>query len=171
MRNAQGLSLIEVLISFSIMSIVFLALAMSQVYGFRTTRDSLEASTARDLASEQIEIIRGYGYTTYAKRTNPAYAGCPTISPSGSNDNVDAGFPDCSGSDDTVANFPGYTLAWEIAPSDGVSATDPPALYDVEVTVERDDLTYTLSNYLSCADAGEFSVTGVSCPSNSLLMP
>lgn len=168
MRHSQaGLSLIEVLISFSIVSIVFLALAMSQVYGFRTTRDSLEASTARDLASEQIEVIRGYGYASYGKRTG--YAGCSTTSPIGASNDFDEGFPTCSGIDNSIANFPGYTVSWTIAPSDDIPTTDPPALYDVEVTVERDDLTYVLSSYLSCADAGDLSVTNVPCPEESLL--
>lgn len=158
MRNTQGLSLIEVLISFSIMSIVFLALAMSQVYGFRTTRDALEASTARDLASEQIEIIRSYGYASYQD--------CPTTSPSGASADFDDGFPTCSGSDDTINNFPGYTVAWTIALPDDtrVRVTDPPFLLDVEVTARRDDLTYVLASYLSCADAGDLSVTNIPCP-------
>jgi type II secretory pathway pseudopilin PulG len=156
MRNTQGLSLIEVLVSFSVVSIVFLALAMSQVFGFRTTRDSLEASTARDLASEQIEIIRSYGYISYQD--------CPSTSPSGASANFSDGFPSCSGSDDSIDNFPGYTLAWAIALPDDVPVTDPPFLLDVEVTVQRDDLIYVLASYLSCADAGDLSVTNIPCP-------
>ncbi len=156
MRESQGLSLIEVLISFSIMSIVFLALAMSQVYGFRTTRDSLEASTARDLASEQIEVIRGYGYASYQN--------CPATSPIGASADFDNGFPTCSGSDSRISNFPGYTLAWAIALPDNIPVTDPPFLLGVEVTVQRDDLSYVLASYLSCADAGDLSVTDIPCP-------
>lgn len=175
MKNAQGLSLIEVLVAFAVISIVFMALAMSQLTGFRATRDSVEASTARDLASRQIEIIRGYGYATYAQRTTVLgiFAGCATTSPTGSSAELDvpAPFPNCTGSDSDITNFPGYTVSWTIAPSDDVRTTDPPALYDVDVTVSRDDFTYTLASYLSCADAGELSVTGVSCPEESLLTP
>lgn len=158
MRKAQGLTIIEVLVSFSIVSIVFLALAMSQVFGFRTTRNSLEASTARDLASEQIEIIRSHGYI--------AYQDCPTTSPSGASTDFDAAFPTCSGSDGSTDSFPGYTLDWAIAPPDvtRVRVTDPPFLLDVEVSVQRDDLTYVLASYLSCADAGDLSVTNIPCP-------
>lgn len=156
MRGSQGLSLIEVLISFSIISIVFLALAMSQIYGFRTTRDALEAATARDLASEQIEIIRSHGYVSYQD--------CPTTSPTGASADFDDGFPTCSGSDDSITNFPGYTVAWTITLPDGIPVTDPPFLLGVEVTAQRDDLTYVLASYLSCADAGDLSVTNIPCP-------
>lgn len=173
MRESRGLSLIEVMIAFSIISVVFLALAMSQITGFRTTRVSLEASAARDLASRQIEVIRGYGYPTYARQITATgvYAGCTTVSPNGSSADVDVAFPTCRGSDDTISNFPGYIVSWSIAPSDDVPARDPPALYDVDVTVTKGTLTYVLASYLSCADAGEFSTTGVSCPRESLLTP
>lgn len=156
MKSAQGVSLIEVLISFSIISVVFLALAASQVTGFRVTRDSLDAAAARDLASEQIETIRSHGYA--------AYQGCPDASPSGASDDFDSGFPNCSGSDSTINNFPGYTLTWAISLPDGVPVMDPPFLLDVEVTAQRDDLNYVLASYLSCADAGDLSVTNVPCP-------
>lgn len=171
MRQSQGLSLIEVLVAFSIISIVFLALAMSQVVGFRTTQDSLEASSARDLAARQIEVIRGYGYAVYGPRTG--YTGCnsETSAPAGSSQDFDLAFPSCAGSDSTVIGFPGYTVSWDIAPAANVPVTTPPALYDVEVTVTREDLTYILASYLSCADAGEFSVTGVACPSATVLTP
>lgn len=177
MRTSQGLSLIEVLVAFSIISIVFLALAMSQTTGFRVTRDAIAVSTARDIASRQIEIIRGYGYVTYGRRaattTTPVYAGCATTSPSGSGQDIDAaGFiPRCSGTDNAITNFPNYVVSWSITPSDDVPATDPPALYDVEVRAGRGNTNYVLSTYLSCADAGELSVTGVPCPRQSLLTP
>ncbi len=173
MRDARGLSLVEVLVAFAVIAVVFMALAMSQLTGFRATRDSAEASTARDLASRQLEIIRGYGYATYAKRTTVlgVYAGCATTSPTGSSAELDRAspFPTCVGNDGDLANFPGYTVSWTVAPADDVLATDPPALYDVSVTVTRGDFAYTLASYLSCADAGELSVTGVSCPEESLL--
>lgn len=183
MKNAQGLSLLEVLIAFAVVSITFLALAMSQLTGFRVTRDSAEAATARDLASRQIEIIRGYGYATYGKRTavtatgtvTTPYEGCPT-NPAGSSAELDSAspFPNCAGSDIAITNFPGYTVSWAVAPSadaapTGGAPTDPPALYNVNVTVTRDDFTYVLASYLSCADAGETSNTGIVCPAGSLL--
>lgn len=158
-KMEQGLSLIEVLVALSIISIVFLALAMSQVFGFRTARDSLEASTARDLASRQIEVIRSYGYASYA--------GCPTSMPSGTV------APICSGSETDTSN-PGYTVAWEItnAPP-GIPTTTPPALLGVRVETQygpqSNRRAYTLASYLSCADAGNLSVTNVPCPETSLL--
>lgn len=162
-RSQEGLSLIEVLVAFSIVSIAFLALAMSQILGFRTTRDSLDAATARDLASEQMEIIRSYGYASYAERPGPpAFAGCPTAS------SADA--PPCSGSK-VKGN---YTVRWEITKtSSAFRATTPPALLSVTVEtdygVEAERRTYTLASYLSCADASDLSVTSVPCPENSLL--
>ena len=171
MNHASGLSLLEVLVSFAVSAIVFLALALSQLTGFRTTRDSQEAASARDLATRQMEVIRSHGYAVYAERTTVlgTFAGCASSSPTGSSAEVEAAFPNCTGSDHSVSGFPGYTVSWTIAPSDGVTPTDPPALYDVDVVVTRGDLTYALASYLSCADAGELSVTGVVCPDESLL--
>lgn len=171
MNRASGLSLLEVLVSLAVSSVVFLALALSQLTGFRTTRGAQEAASARDLASRQIEVIRSYGYAVYAERgaASGAFAGCPGSSPAGSSADVDAAFPNCAGSDDSVAGFPGYTVSWTVAPAGGVRLTDPPALYGVDVTVTKDDLTYALASYLSCADAGELSVTGIVCPDESLL--
>lgn len=156
--SQQGLSLIEVLVAFSIVSIAFLALAMSQILGFRTTRDSLEAATARDLASEQMEVIRSYGYASYQ--------GCPDISPP-------APAPACSGSANDTSN-PGYTMTWSVmnAPS-GTPVTTPPALLGLMVEMqhgpESNRRTYTLASYLSCADTSDLSVTSVPCPEDSLL--
>ena len=162
MRRTDGLSLIEILIAFAIISVTFTALMMSQITGFRVTRSSAQASLARDVASEHMYVLRSYGFHNYED--------CGV-----GNTPVDATSPACSGSQ-AVPNQNGYTLSWTITNnptrSDGTAfnpvVTDP-HLLGVNVTVSWGDGDYTLSSFLSCADVGEFSSTSVPCPVSSLL--
>lgn len=163
--NNRGISLIEVLIAFAIITIVFVALAMSQVLGFRVTHDSVQVAEARDIATEQLEIIRGFGF--------PYYQTCPDTDPTVGPACQNASFP----AGDTVANHNAYTMRWNItnAPVDEAgnpinpSGTDGGvALVGVEVVVSWRDDSYVLSTFLSCADADEFSSSTVPCPKGSL---
>lgn len=158
MRSQAGLSLLELLIAFVIITVAFLALAMSQVTGLRTTRDALDVSVARDIASRQMEQMRGLGHFYFKD--------CPATSTS-----VMA----CEKSGQAVPEHPGYTLAWRATnqpqnPANTSTALvmSPPPLVSVGVTVAWRGKTYRLASYLSCADAGELSSTSVACPKTSM---
>ncbi len=157
MKSQTGLSLLEVLIAFAVVSVAFLALAMSQVTGLRTTRDALDVSVARDIASQQMEKMRGLGYS--------AFKNCPTTSTVMS----------CEVNDESVPENANYTRSWKVTnqpknptnPSATISMSPPP-LVSVAVTVKWRGKSYDLVSYLSCADAGELSSTGVNCPEGSM---
>lgn len=158
MRSQAGLSLLELLIAFVIITIAFLALAMSQVTGLRTTRDALDVSVARDIASRQMEQMRGLGHFYFKD--------CPATSTS-----VMA----CEKSNQAVSGYPGYTLSWRAtnqpqnpANTSAALVMSPSPLVSVEVTVAWRGKTYRLASYLSCADAGELSSTSVACPKESM---
>jgi type II secretory pathway pseudopilin PulG len=153
MNKQIGLSLVELLIALSVMGIALGALVSSQIFSFRVTKESQQTSLAKDIASQQMEKIRGYGYGSYAN--------CPGTAPGSS-------APACSGSE-TVSNYSGYTLSWNItnSPAAGLDLSPPP-IVGVTVTVSWDDESYILSTYLSCADAGDFSSTNVPCPIESM---
>lgn len=158
MRSQAGLSLLELLIAFVIITIAFLALAMSQVTGLRTTRDALDVSVARDIASRQMEQMRGLGYFYFKD--------CPSTS---------ASVIACEKSGQTVSGNPGYTLSWKAtnqpknpANTSATLTMLPAPLISVEITVAWRGKTYRLASYLSCADAGELSSTSVACPIGSM---
>lgn len=161
MKQSEGLSIVELLVSLAIISIVFVALASSQALGFKTTKQSVEMSTARDVASQQMEIIRSYGYFSYLD--------CPTGEPFLSI------APACKVEGLTLAEHSGFSLNWEItnAPLNTSGGTINPtggvALVQVDVEVTWDESSFGLTSYLSCADAGDFSMTEVPCPEGSLI--
>jgi prepilin-type N-terminal cleavage/methylation domain-containing protein len=159
MKGQSGLTLVELLIALAVIGIAMAALISSQILSFKVTRDAQKSSLAKDIASQQIEVIRGYGFGSYMN--------CPTTSPS-------SPAPACTGSQ-SVSNYAGYTLAWSItnAPKNPSNLTQTlnltkPALVGVSVTVSWTGGSYVLSSYLSCADAGEFSFTTVPCPAESM---
>ena len=164
MRQSSGISLVEIIVTFSIIAIAFLALTMSQILGFRVTQDSAQSATARDIATQQLETIRGFGYVFYQD--------CPTLNPTVGPACQNASFPAM----DDVPNHQGYTIWWSVtnAPIDITgNAINPaeltPALVGIEVRVNWDGGSYDLTSYMSCADAGEFSNNAIFCPSGSLL--
>ena len=164
MKRSEGLSLVELLVSLVIISIVFVALASSQALGFKTTKQSVEMSTARDIATQQMEVIRSYGYFSYQN--------CPTTQPFLSI------APACQATDVSLAEHAGFSLSWSITNnplSVAGQAINPsggtPALVQVDVVVNSQDGSFGLTSYLSCADAGEFSMTTVPCPAGSLIQP
>ena len=158
-KHSEGLTLVEILVTITIIGIAFTALAFAQVSGFGVTRSSLEQMTARDLASKRIELIQSYGYAFYK--------GCPTTGPGVT------GIPGCSGSETPNSN-PGFTLTWSVTKdlvAQGIPDRSPedPALVGVNVRVAWQDKSYSLYTYLSCADAGDFSTTNVTCPDKGIL--
>lgn len=153
----EGLTIIELLVTIAIIGITFLALAMSQITGFRVTRDSAEAAIAKDAATEQMETIRAWGYEQYK--------GCPAIEPTAS----DA--PKCEGTA-TLSNNTNLTLQWRVdnRPPE-IKPLDPPPLVSVIVTVTNNNggTDYELYTYLSCADADFLSATQIQCPVTSIV--
>lgn len=162
MKQRSGLSLVELLVAMSVIGIAFAALISSQVFSFKVTKESQQSSIAKDIASQQMETIRGYGYAVYKN--------CPsrlTLSNSAA--------PICSKSGQTISNHSGYTLDWSVTnqplnpgkTSDSITLSPPP-LVGVTVTVKWGNESYVLTSYLSCADAGDSSSTTINCPSDSL---
>lgn len=157
MKSSQGLSLLELLVAFTVVAIAFLALAMAQVTGFRTTRDALDVAAARDVASKHMEQMRALGYV--------AFKNCPTAN------SVMA----CSATNTSVAGRPGYALSWRIQtnppnpanPSATLVMSPPPFLL-AEVRVTWRGKRYVITSYFSCADSGELSSTNVECPQASM---
>jgi prepilin-type N-terminal cleavage/methylation domain-containing protein len=169
MKHQSGVSLVELLVALGIASVVFAVLASSQVLGFRVTRESAEVSQARDLATKQMELIRAFGFNMYNLCPTSLNPDAVALSSSGSSSSSSS-IPTCKAENQPTGKS-GYTMSWTInnQPT-GIKATTPKALVSVNVTVSyKGNKSYTLSTYLSCADAGDFALADVRCPDASLL--
>lgn len=152
LASRDGMTLVEVMIAVAIIGIAFVALAFSQVLGFRVTRVSQQTQIARDLATLQMETIRSNGFASYKD--------C---------DGSDSAPSDCSGKV-ASSDYSDFTVSWDMDNSPpGMAAVSAPALVAVTVSVTWHDQEYALTNYLSCGDPDDESSTTVPCPGETLI--
>jgi type II secretory pathway pseudopilin PulG len=165
MRSSrQGLTLVEVMVALAFTGIAFTALALSQVTGFKVTRNSQEAAIAKDLAHNRLEVFRAYGFHPFAL--------CPTIDPEDLDPAAYAGYPPCEGSA-TSSEYPAFDVAWSLSNRpQGTPQLSKPALIEVRVLINWPEgakmSSYAVTSYLSCGDPGAFASTDVPCPKESL---
>lgn len=173
----DGVGIVELLVVIAVIGVTFLAMASSQFLSFKVTRAAQETSGAKDIASRKMEQIRGYGYFTYANCRDGEGSVYISVAP-GCQGKITAQ-NDKNG--DLLGND-GYTLSWTIDntpvnPRGGgadLATFSTPPLISVSVTASWGNGSadnYSLQSYLSCADAGEFSFTGVPCPAQSMEPP
>ena len=170
----DGIGLVELLVVISVIGVTFLAMASSQILSLKVTRSAQETAAAKDITSRKMEQIRGYGYFMYANCKDGEGSVYISVAP-GCQGKV-TGQSDTSGD---LLGHDNYTLSWTIDntpvnPRSGgadLSTFSTPPLISISVTASWGSGTsdsYSLQSYLSCADAGEFSFTGVPCPAESM---
>ena len=61
-RNEQGITMIEVMVTFVIISIAFIGIIQSFPYGLSITKEAEQATTASFLAQQKLEELNSFGY-------------------------------------------------------------------------------------------------------------
>lgn len=173
----DGIGIVELLVVIAVIGVTFLAMASSQFLSFKVTRTAQETAAAKDIAARKMEQIRGYGYFIYADCNDGEGTLYISVAP-GCKGKV-------TGQNDQNGDLLGhdkYTLTWTIDntpvnPRSGgadLATFATPPLISISVTASWGNGSadsYSLQSYLSCADAGEFSFTGVPCPAQSMEPP
>lgn len=170
----DGIGMVELLVVIAVIGVTFLAMASSQILSFKVTQTAQETAAAKDIAARKMEQIRGYGYFAYAKCNGGEGSVYISVAPG------------CKGEitkqtdkNGDLLGHENYTLSWTVDntpenPRGGgadLSTFATPPLISVSVTAAWGRSaadSYSLQSYLSCADAGEFSFTGVPCPAKSM---
>jgi prepilin-type N-terminal cleavage/methylation domain-containing protein len=70
--NRSGLTLLEVMLAVALIGIVFSALAYSQISNMKLTNTSRHASTATEIANDELEVLTQRVLADFVK-----YQGCP----------------------------------------------------------------------------------------------
>jgi type IV pilus assembly protein PilV len=77
-RNEEGFSLIEVLISLTILAVGLLSLALLQVTAIKGNAGASKSSIAMDLAQAKLELFRRDAWTAIDNSTNTTFDGGTT---------------------------------------------------------------------------------------------